>query len=200
MKRLLPVILVAALLLCSLSGFGAYRGLVVPYLASFGKATANSISLLITKTPVAALPDTDIPVSKVATPFRTILAPIATFTAEAIIPVTAPTLPVNKPYPSQIPTATPVPLQPPSPQSPQLQLTVKSNCRGGPGGPESGYDLIWTFFSGVTLDIVGSDGDWWLVQFSNSGTHHDKCWIYSNNGVAVGDLASVPFSDYRTVK
>jgi hypothetical protein len=95
------------------------------------------------------------------------------------------------------PPGTPKPVEPSPSQSPRLQLTVNSFCRGGPG---SSYNKIWTFYSGDILDIVGRDGDWWLVLFSDPGTRHDKCWIHSDNGVAVGDIASVPYSNYRTEK
>jgi hypothetical protein len=61
-------------------------------------------------------------------------------------------------------------------------------------------DKIWTFYAGESLDIIGKDDHWWLVQFYDSGTSHDKCWIAGSNGIAQGDLSVVPFSDYRTYK
>jgi hypothetical protein len=50
------------------------------------------------------------------------------------------------------------------------------------------------------LEIVGRDDNWWLVQFFDTGTRHDKCWIFSDNGTAIGDTSIVPFSNYRTEK
>ena len=85
------------------------------------------------------------------------------------------------------------------PASERASLILQGNsfCRGGPG---SDTDEIWTFYSGTELEIIGKDGDWWLVQFHDPGTRHDKCWIAGSNGLAQGNLASVPFSDYRTSK
>jgi hypothetical protein len=50
------------------------------------------------------------------------------------------------------------------------------------------------------LDIIGKDGDWWLVQFDDPRTRHKQCWVNGSIGTVRGDVNSVPLSDYRTSK
>lgn len=113
-------------------------------------------------------------------------APTFTFTKLA----TLTTEPTQISPPPNTKTYTPLP-------GPLLTLTTDSFCRGGPG---TDWDQIWTFNTGDILDVVGRDGNWVLISFSDPGTRHDRCWIALSNGSLNVDPASLPYSDYRTNK
>ena len=68
------------------------------------------------------------------------------------------------------------------------------------GGPGDHFDQIWSFTPPMDLRIIGQDDEWWLVEFDDDRTRHEKCWIHRDKGSASGDLASVEYSDYRTEK
>jgi len=103
----------------------------------------------------------------------------------------------TSPPPPEPPTQAPPPTEPPPPTSPPLGsptliLDKGYNCRGG---PDTSFELIWTFQTGVQLEIIGrSDNGWWLVRINDARTRRQQCWI--SGGQAEGDLSQVPYSSW----
>jgi serine/threonine-protein kinase len=103
--------------------------------------------------------------------------------------------PTQKPPTSRPPTSTSIPRPSATATSapPTLYLDKGYNCRGG---PDDGYEIVWTFEAGITLEIIGKEptGEWWLIRINDPRTRGQQCWI--GGGIPNGDLASVPISDW----
>ena len=64
-----------------------------------------------------------------------------------------------------------------------------ANCRAGPG---TGYDVVTSYFSGQTVEIVGRNPDfnntWWQIKMPTGG----KCWVSFSTAQASGDFDAIP--------
>jgi len=85
-------------------------------------------------------------------------------------------------------TATSVPTATPS--GPVATFIKNANCREGPGTP---YDVVTSFYSGETVQIVGRNPDfdntWWYVVVPSTG---GKCWVSLTTAQASGDFDAIP--------
>lgn len=101
------------------------------------------------------------------------------------------TLPADTPTPTLEPSATLTPTITPTatPEPPRAQLTENTNCRTG---PLSVYDLISTFLTGRTLDIVGRNAEgtyWYVTDPLEPGT---ECWLWGRYAQVSGAVDTVP--------
>jgi uncharacterized protein YraI len=76
----------------------------------------------------------------------------------------------------------------PASSAPMLTLRDTTNCRTGPG---TNYDIVFTYPSGTTLQIVGhyEPGNFWLVKSDKSPT--GTCWMWSGSVDATGNYQAV---------
>lgn len=90
-----------------------------------------------------------------------------------------------EPSATTTPTITPTP----TPEPARAQLTENTNCRTG---PLSVYDLISTFLTGKTLDIVGRNAEqtyWYVSDPQEPGT---ECWLWGRYAQVSGAVDTVP--------
>lgn len=100
-------------------------------------------------------------------------------------------LPADTATPTPEPSVTPTPTITPTatPEPPRAQLTENTNCRTG---PLSVYDLISTYITGKTLDILGRTADqtyWYVSDPLEPGT---ECWLWGRYAQVSGAVDTVP--------
>jgi serine/threonine protein kinase len=179
-SRVWAPLLVIFLVFCLLGG-----GMGLLALYNLGAPLPTS-----TPAPAATYTSTPAPASPTQAP--------ASPTSPPDLPASQAPPPTQAAPPTQAPPPTDIPLPPPTQPPadlgpPQLYLDMNYNCRGGPG---SGYELIWTFESGLSLEIIGKEpgASWWLVRINDPRTRRQQCWI--GGGLPSGDLEAVPYSDW----
>jgi uncharacterized protein YraI len=71
---------------------------------------------------------------------------------------------------------------------PMLEVDEPTNCRSGPG---QNYEIITTFQTGASAEIVGRypDNDWWLI---NNPFGEGTCWIWGEFATVSGSHWTVP--------
>jgi hypothetical protein len=85
-------------------------------------------------------------------------------------------------------TKSPTPTITPTYSVPMLEVNEATNCRSGPG---QNYEIIFTFLSGATTEIVGQypQDNYWVVKLpGGSGT----CWVWGGYSTTTGSAWVVP--------
>jgi len=90
--------------------------------------------------------------------------------------------------PSATTTATLIPTSTLS--GPTATFIKNANCREG---PSQSYEVVTSFFSGQTVQIIGRNPDfdntWWYVLIPGT---NGKCWVSLTTAQAEGDFGSIP--------
>ncbi len=121
-----------------------------------------------------------------------VLSAASTLAASAIPPTAADTdTPEFSPTPSNTatPDATATPEATATPSVPLASLTQNTNCRRG---PLAVYDLIRTFLTGQSAQIIGKNaaGDYWYI--ADPGQPGKDCWLWGRYVTVSGDTSNVP--------
>ena len=85
-------------------------------------------------------------------------------------------------------TGTPIPTMTPTYSVPILTFSEPTNCRLGPG---QSFDILFTFISGSSAEIVGRYpvNNYWVVQGQGS---FEPCWVWGEYGSPSGSYWVVP--------
>jgi uncharacterized protein YgiM (DUF1202 family) len=98
--------------------------------------------------------------------------------------------PTEPPTQTPLPTSTLFPTATATPNYPYATFIKNANCRSG---PSQAYEVVTSFLSGQTVEIVGRNPDydntWWLVKIPNSNS---KCWVSLTTAQAYGDFDAIP--------
>ncbi len=132
----------------------------------------NSATKKPTSTPIQA--DQGQPVA--STPTGTVTITPTIQTSNTLIPT--------------VPTASPtITLSPTSSKAMVTPKTEAVNCRFGPG---TNYLSVGGLKTGVTVPVLGQNGDgtWWQIQ--NPNNVFENCWISASATDVTGSMASVP--------
>lgn len=124
-------------------------------------------------------------------------AAAATQTSQREIPVTGADTPTATQtlFPSpEPPTATATALILPSPvftstaAIAQIQVSIPTNCRAGPGIP---YDRVGALLVGETTEVVGrhADRDYWVIRNPDRG---GTCWLWGMYATVTGNTDVLP--------
>lgn len=142
-----------------------------------GIATSDptSINTAIAQT-VAALTETSGP----GIPITGDASPTATQT---------PTLTQELPSPTPTETLIPTPIIISSPATPQLSVSVPTNCRVGPGRD---YERVGALLVGEVADVVGRNaaGDYWIIR--NPDRPNQTCWLWGRYASLGGNTSALP--------
>jgi hypothetical protein len=108
-------------------------------------------------------------------------APTLTFTPE---PLFSPTPTVS---PTQTPTATL--FFTPTALTPQISVSVATNCRVGPGKV---YRMVGALLVGEVAQVYGRDptGQYWYIRNPDSASGY--CWLWGEYATVVGNTALIP--------
>lgn len=157
--RLLPVI---ALLILS----QACAGISPPDANAVGTAIAQTIVAGLTQTAISGVP-TSIPES-----------PTATQTLTPELPTITPTE-----------TLTPTPIFTNTPATPQISVSVATNCRVGPGRV---YDRVGALLVGEVAEVVGRNptGNYWYIR--NPRQANSFCWLWGEYATLTGNIGALP--------
>ena len=122
------------------------------------------------------------------------MIPALTQTAQAVVPVDLPELPVatfTPETPTLTPTATlsPTPVFTNTPLVPQVSVSQATNCRIGPGKV---YDRVGALMVGQVAEVVGRDstGAYWYIH--NPTRSNGYCWIWGQYATVSGNFAVLP--------
>ncbi len=165
------VVLVGAMLACSVPGFDAGTP-VVPTLIVPNTGDATNATVVV----VPGIPITGGEETSTAIP---------TGVANAAGGAAAPGVPIV-----QVPTT--VPVIPPTPSVPMVTPNaVNVNCRSG---PDLAYDSVSVLAFGTATAVAGrtADNSWWYVDDPNNPSGH--CWIAANVVTFVGPSAGIPLA------
>jgi len=68
--------------------------------------------------------------------------------------------------------------------SPQVTVSVATNCRTG---PDANYAFVMLFQPGMSAPIVGkySPANYWIISMPNGGT----CWLWGSYAIVQGDVS-----------
>ena len=85
-------------------------------------------------------------------------------------------------------TKSPTPTITPTYSVPMLKVNEATNCRSGPG---QNYEIIFTYLSGATTEIVGQypQDDYWVVKLPGGS---DTCWVWGGYSTTTGSTWVVP--------
>jgi hypothetical protein len=132
----------------------------------------NAISTAVAQTLIAQSSQT----LAVIVPITGAGSPIATFTPE---------------LPSLTPTSTlsPTPLFTATPTTPQITVSVATNCRVGPG---KAYDRVGALLVGEVAEVYGRDltGNYWYIR--NPDLDPGFCWVWGEYASLTGDTLRLP--------
>jgi len=119
---------------------------------------------------------------------------IVTQTAGAVTLITnseTPTLTYTPLPPTDTPTPSlsPTPLFTSTPLTPQITVSVPTNCRAGPGKI---YDRMGALLVGDVAQVYGrnSAGTYWYIRIPNSATVF--CWLWGEYATLSGNTLAVP--------
>jgi len=139
---------------------------------------------------VAGTPDPNFVGTMVA---QTIIANITqttgTVTSISNSETPSPTFTPLPPTDTPTPTVSPLPLFTSTPLTPQISVSVATNCRIGPGKI---YDRVGALLVGDVAQIYGrnSDGTYWYIRNPNSATGF--CWLWGEYATVSGNALALP--------
>lgn len=162
LKRTLSLLSISVILILS----QACAGVSTPDANSINTAIAQTIVSGLTQT-AASVIVTSIPESPTAT---------QTFTPE--LPAFTPTE-----------TLTPTPIFTSTPVTPQISVSVATNCRVGPGRV---YDRVGALLVGEIAEVVGRNptGNYWYIR--NPDRTGEFCWLWGEYATLTGNTGALP--------
>jgi len=120
---------------------------------------------------------------------QTIVA-VLTQTGQPVIPVTGENSPTPE-LPTFTPTVTlsPTPFFTATPATPQITVSVATNCRVGPGKI---YDRVGALLVGEFAEVFGVDptGTYWYIR--NPDQTSGYCWVWGEYAVLAGNVSALP--------
>ena len=130
-------------------------------------------------------------ISALGTAVMQTMVSAATQTAQGIVPVDLPDVPIATLTPISLPTGiwTPSPVFTGTLVVPQVSVSVPTNCRTGPGKV---YDRVGALLVGQTAEVVGRDytGDYWYIR--NPNQSGGFCWLWGEYASVTGTFAVLP--------
>ena len=130
----------------------------------------------------------------VGTTIAQTVAAALTQTAQPLIPNMGSGSPTNTRTPEPptfTPTATlsPTPIFTATPSTPQITVSVATNCRVGPGKV---YDRVGALLVGEFAEVVGVNptGDYWYIR--NPDSANGYCWLWGEYATLAGNLSGMP--------
>ena len=89
----------------------------------------------------------------------------------------------------EVPSQTPSPTFTPTPQAPQISVSLQTNCRSGPG---TVYAALGIMNVGETADVVGRSvyNDNWIIRLPSNPAI--ICWLWGHYATVVGDTSTLP--------
>lgn len=157
-------ILLSVILLSVVSQACTLTGISTPDSNSINTAIAQTIAVALTQTPQGIIPITGLE------------SPIPTFTQEP--PTFTPTE-----------TLTLMPVFTPTPLTPQISVSMPTNCRTGPGKV---YDRVGALLVGEIAEVVGRDptGNYWYIR--NPDQSNGFCWLWGEYATLTGNISVLP--------
>jgi hypothetical protein len=160
--------------------------------------TLVSISVLLIVSQACAPPGIATPdPGSIDTAIAETVIAASTQTSEPEIPVTGPDTPTAtqtiSPSPEPpTPTATalilPSPIFTPTGAGSQIQVSIATNCRTGPGIP---YDRVGALLVGETAEVVGrhANRDYWVIR---NPDRDGICWLWGSYATVSGNPDALP--------
>ncbi|HEX6270954.1 MAG TPA: SH3 domain-containing protein [Anaerolineales bacterium] len=136
---------------------------------------ANSINTAIAQTIVSGLTQT---ASAVAATTSTPESPTAAQTFTPELPAFTPTE-----------TLTPTPIFTSTPVTPQISVSVATNCRVGPGRV---YERVGALLVGEVAEVIGRNptGNYWYIR--NPRQANGFCWLWGEYATLTGNTGALP--------
>ena len=124
---------------------------------------------------------------------QTVVAAL-TQTAQPLIPNTglgSPTDTFTPGPPTLTPTATlsPTPIFTATPLVPQINVSVATNCRVGPG---KAYDRVGGLMVGEVAEVFGVDSTFTYWYIRNPDLNPEYCWLWGKYGTLSGNTSALP--------
>jgi len=155
----------------------------------FYAVVALLIALLACASPTVSVvtPDPGLIDTTVA---QTVVA-VLTQTAQPLIPNTGSGSPTATFTQTLTPTATlsPTPIFTSTPSTPQITVSVATNCRVGPG---KAYDRVGALLVGEFAEVSGMNptGDYWYIR--NPDSDNGFCWLWGQYATLSGNISALP--------
>jgi hypothetical protein len=138
---------------------------------------------------VTAVPTSDS--SFIGTTIAQTVVAALTQTAEPLIPDTGAQSPTAAFTPTFTPTAalSLTPIFTATPSTPQITVSVATNCRVGPGKT---YDRVGALLVDQYAEVFGMDstGTYWYIRNPDSDTGY--CWLWGEYATLAGNLSGLP--------
>lgn len=151
-----------------------------------------SIVVLACALPAVALPDSDaISTAAAQTVIAGFVQTALSMTSSPVL--LEPTLTSTSELPTFTPTITSTPLPTlaftPTPEVPQISVSVPTNCRVGPGKV---YRMVGALLVGETAQVYGRDptGRYWYIRNPDRGS--DFCWAWGEYATVSGNTSLLP--------
>lgn len=115
-------------------------------------------------------------------------ATLVAMTLNAISTPTSMNTPLPTPTQAVRVTGTPALTITPTYSVPMLKINEPTNCRTGPG---QSYEILFTFNTGATVEILGSypTNNYWTVKWQGG---NGTCWVWGEYATVSGSYWTVP--------
>jgi hypothetical protein len=154
----------------------------------------SALVVLACALPTIALQNPDV-ISTTAA--QTVIAEFtrAALSATLLPTIQEPTLTSTPELPTFTPTASPTQTLTatlaftPTPEVPQISVSIPTNCRNGPGKV---YRMVGALLVGEVAQVYGRDptGNYWYIRNPDSGS--EFCWVWAEYATVVGNIAFLP--------